>query len=63
MLEYRSLGHMSISNEYNGSHFEYFMPHHGVPKEESLTTKLRVVFDTSVSSSNGRYIFKNFEIA
>lgn len=53
MLEYRSLGHMAISDERDESHFEYFMPHHGVTKEESLTTKLRVVFDASAPSSNG----------
>lgn len=31
----------------------YYMPHHGVIKEQSTTTKLRVVFDASAKSSNG----------
>lgn len=37
----------------NNSDVEYFMPHHGVLRESSLTTKLRVVFDASAPSSNG----------
>lgn len=54
MREYQELNHMSlIDDEMNQSHTEYFMPHHGVIKEDSLTTKLRVVFDASAPSSNG----------
>ena len=31
----------------------FFMPHHGVLKETSSTTKLRVVFNGSEKSNNG----------
>lgn len=31
----------------------YYLPHHGVFKEDSLTTKLRVVFDGSCPSTSG----------
>lgn len=47
--EYISLGHMSRVEQYGTPHF--FMPHHGVFKEQSTTTKLRVVFDGSFVSS------------
>ncbi|XP_072375596.1 uncharacterized protein [Diabrotica undecimpunctata] len=32
---------------------DFYLPHHGVIKEESLTTKLRVVFNGSFPSSSG----------
>lgn len=54
MLEYETLGHMVEVNpneSFKGT--QYFIPHHGVYKEESLTTKLRVVFNSSAPSSNG----------
>lgn len=48
MLEYKQLNHMRLV-----SHIEpepksnFYLPHHGVWKESSLTTKLRVVFNGS----------------
>ncbi|XP_059054112.1 uncharacterized protein LOC131848314 [Achroia grisella] len=49
--EYIELGHMTRVNEYNKPY--YFLPHHGVLREHSTTTKLRVVFDASaVTTSN-----------
>lgn len=51
--EYISLGHMSKSPDGNISDISYFLPHHAVMKEQSLTTKLRVVFDGSFPSSSG----------
>lgn len=51
--EYEQLGHMSLLNESQESKPEYYMPHHGVFRESSLTTKMRVVFDASAASSNG----------
>lgn len=54
MLEYEQLGHMIKINEGNdnASH-TYYMPHHCVLREQSLTTKLRVVFNSSSPSSSG----------
>lgn len=50
MREYQDLGHMTLHNE--NSHI-YYLPHHGVLKEDSLTTKLRVVFDASAPTTTG----------
>ncbi|XP_075158099.1 uncharacterized protein LOC142231374 [Haematobia irritans] len=49
MREYESLGHMSRIGTYprDVRHNSYFLPHHGVFKEDSSTTKMRVVFDGS----------------
>ena len=59
MHEYEQLGHMThICNydeiEQNPQWQEYYMPHHAVWKEESTTTKCRVVFDASCKTSSGR---------
>lgn len=32
----------------------YYLPHHGVVKETSATTKLRVVFDASTKTTSGK---------
>ena len=57
MNEYRDLGHMELKKN-DGEHFDMscFLPHHGVIREESLSTKLRVVFDGSLVSSSGKSI-------
>ncbi|XP_072401563.1 uncharacterized protein [Diabrotica undecimpunctata] len=57
--EYVSLGHakkvpLSLTNVHLEN--KYFLPHHSVIKEESLTTKLRVVFDGSMKSSSGYFL-------
>ncbi|XP_050554512.1 uncharacterized protein LOC126911949 [Spodoptera frugiperda] len=52
MQEYLSLGHMTQVDSYESPC--YFMPHHGVFRELSTTTKLRVVFDASAPSSSGK---------
>lgn len=52
MKEYESMGHMSPVSSYESPC--YFMPHHGVYREHSTTTKLRVVFDASAPSSTGK---------
>lgn len=53
MTEYRELGHMAkISNYHVNLDKSYYIPHHGVSKENSLTTKLRVVFNASCKTTN-----------
>ncbi|XP_026462793.1 uncharacterized protein LOC113365450 [Ctenocephalides felis] len=52
--EYLKLGHMREVNEFREPTNAYYLPHHPVIKKESLTTKLRVVFDASCETSNGR---------
>ncbi|KAG7300389.1 hypothetical protein JYU34_015993 [Plutella xylostella] len=49
MKEYQDMGHMIPSNRNN---LEYFMPHHGVTRENAVTTKLRVVFNGSAKTSS-----------
>ncbi|XP_004524230.1 uncharacterized protein LOC101459575 [Ceratitis capitata] len=50
--EYQNLGHMIKANEkVNG---KYYLPHQAVIREEKLTTKLRVVFDASAKTLNGK---------
>ena len=54
--EFISLGHMEVipQEEINKPSNEvYYLPHHCVFKEDSTTTKLRVVFDGSSKTSNG----------
>ncbi|XP_065368859.1 uncharacterized protein LOC135961295 [Calliphora vicina] len=53
LKEYLALGHMKkIKNQESSP--SYYLPHHGVFKPESTTTKLRVVFNASSRSSNGK---------
>ncbi|XP_031334918.1 uncharacterized protein LOC116164833 [Photinus pyralis] len=52
MSEYEKLGHMSIAQP-KPNEASFYLPHHGVLKEESVSTKLRVVFDGSASSTSG----------
>lgn len=52
MNEYLSMGHMELAqSNYNGPTF--YLPHHAVFKAGSSTTKIRVVFDGSASTSSG----------
>lgn len=54
MSEYQSLGHMTKINHDDVSHIpHYYLPHHCVEKHDSLTTKLRVVFDASAKTTTG----------
>lgn len=52
MTEYISLGHMSECN-IREDQLSYFIPHHGVLRESSSTTKLRVVFNASAPTTSG----------
>ncbi|XP_054278976.1 uncharacterized protein LOC128997364 [Macrosteles quadrilineatus] len=49
--EYRSLDHMAKVQNLDSTKPHYFLPHHGVLKENSSTTKLRTVFDASCKTS------------
>lgn len=54
MREYLDLGHMELVRQpfpVDGPVF--YLPHHGVIKADSTTTKLRVVFDASAQCPNG----------
>ncbi|XP_037811016.1 uncharacterized protein LOC119603147 [Lucilia sericata] len=52
--EYEELGHMTKVDSPNMSQNNvYYLPHHAVVKPESVTTKVRVVFNASSPSSNG----------
>lgn len=53
MNEYEALGHMELVSDTDNSNLNYYLPHHGVIKESSITTKLRVVFNASASSDSG----------
>lgn len=50
--EYSKLRHLSESS-IDIPEISYFLPHHAVIKEKSESTKLRVVFDASASTSSG----------
>ncbi|XP_037298293.1 uncharacterized protein LOC119190433 [Manduca sexta] len=52
MSEYISLGHMSQC-QVEEDNVSYFIPHHGVLRESSTTTKLRVVFNASAPTTSG----------
>ncbi|XP_035232906.1 uncharacterized protein LOC118204716 [Stegodyphus dumicola] len=57
MHEYENLGHMELVTQNCLNRFQneqYFLPHHAVIKPSSTTTKLRVVFDASCKTSNGK---------
>lgn len=51
MYEYAKLGHMIPENNKNIKQ-ECYMPHHGILREESSSSSLRVVFNGSASTSS-----------
>lgn len=53
MGEYENMGDMSIVKNPSLAESHFCLPHHGVLKKDSLTTKLRVVFDGSLKTSLG----------
>lgn len=61
MREYIELGHMSLVScqELANNQTVAYLPHHGVIRETSATTKLRVVFDASVKTSSGKSLNDN----
>lgn len=50
MQEYERLGHM---HEIKSPSRDCFLPHHAVIRENSVTIKLRAVFDASAETSSG----------
>ncbi|KYN11794.1 hypothetical protein ALC57_16049 [Trachymyrmex cornetzi] len=53
LREYLELDHMRLSDSLDHSRREFFLPHHGVIKDFSSTTKLRVVFNGSQKTNLG----------
>ncbi|XP_046629983.1 uncharacterized protein LOC124310217 [Neodiprion virginianus] len=53
MSEYENMGHMKHISMADLPKQHCFLPHHGVLKEQSTTTKLRVVFNGSCNTSSG----------
>lgn len=58
MREYLELSNMKEAPEKNNSAVEFYLPHHWVINEYSLTIKLIVVFDGSAKSKAS--VMKNF---
>ncbi|XP_070510435.1 uncharacterized protein [Cardiocondyla obscurior] len=53
MREYINLRHMTRITDGDVKANAVYLPHHGVIREESTTTKLRVVFDASAKTTSG----------
>ncbi|GBM52385.1 hypothetical protein AVEN_160106-1 [Araneus ventricosus] len=51
LREYKNLNHMEEITNCNHSNDGYFLPHQGVLRASSITTKLRVVFDASAKTT------------
>ncbi|XP_022162437.1 uncharacterized protein LOC111028196 [Myzus persicae] len=53
MKEYEDLEHMTRVKQCSNIKENYYLPHHAVWREDSVTTKLRVVFDASCKTTSG----------
>ncbi|CAK9809183.1 hypothetical protein ANTQUA_LOCUS5922, partial [Anthophora quadrimaculata] len=53
LLEYKYLNHMSLLENNDPTINCFYFPHHAVTKNDSTTTKIRVVFDGSAKTSSG----------
>ncbi|XP_012273599.1 uncharacterized protein LOC105696037 [Orussus abietinus] len=53
MQEYITLQHLELISKTARSREGYYLPHHPVIKEDSSTTKVRVVFDRSARTTSG----------
>ena len=64
-IRFFSLGHMEVIPDKGiaiSNNDSYYLPHHCVFKEDSSTTKLRVVFDASAKTSSGVFLNKQLMI-
>ncbi|XP_035457903.2 uncharacterized protein LOC118281435 [Spodoptera frugiperda] len=52
--EYLELQHMKPAGQITSNQLECYLPHHGVLKDQSTTTKLRVVFNAAQKTSSGK---------
>ncbi|XP_055615223.1 uncharacterized protein LOC129761523 [Toxorhynchites rutilus septentrionalis] len=52
VAEYLQLNHMREIDDTDNTFPSYYLPHHGVEKVDSTTTKLRVVFDASCRTNS-----------
>ena len=52
--EYESLGHMTRLPDNLDAGKRVYLPHHGVLREDKITTKLRVVFNASCPTGSGK---------
>ncbi|CAH2266948.1 jg10262 [Pararge aegeria aegeria] len=67
MTEYENLGHMSDTSKTlepsnKPQNRSYYLFHHGIVRESSTTTKLRVVFNGSSPSSNNGKTFNSIQM-
>ncbi|XP_071055150.1 uncharacterized protein [Onthophagus taurus] len=63
MEDYLAKGHMSLhSTSPSISTAVYFIPHHCILRPDSASTKLRVVFDASATSSNGKSLNDTLQV-
>ncbi|XP_011859874.1 PREDICTED: uncharacterized protein LOC105557286 [Vollenhovia emeryi] len=53
MMDYETLSHMTKASSISSRRSHFYLPHHGVLKSDSTTTKLRVVFNGSSASTSG----------
>lgn len=56
MKDYIESGHMIQVPDGNIANIRYFLPHHGILREASQTTKLRAVFNGSAKAANNKSI-------